>query len=168
MSKTETLRAYIEEVTLVLEQTGLPRTASRILAWLLVCHPPEQTMNDLMDALQMSKSSVSAATQSLIQFKLIERVSLPRKRRDYYRIQRGVWTRLLAARVAEISRLREVADKGLGFIENTDTTSIQRLREMHEYVTFLEEEWQQLVEHWEERQRQIQSSAQIANSSGES
>jgi len=149
------LRTYIEELTLVLEQTGLPRTSARILAWLLVCEPAEQTMNDLMEALQMSKSSVSAATQSLIQFKLIERVSLPGKRRDYYRVQKGVWNKIMLAEVEGTRRLREVAEKGLSFIQNTDTTQTLRLQEMYEFTLFMEQEMPNLLRRWEDQKSQL-------------
>lgn len=154
MSKIDPLRTYIEEFTLVLEQSGLSRTAARVLAWLLVCKPAEQAMNDIMEALQISKSSVSAATQILIQFKLIERVSLPGERRDYYRMRPGLWSKLLADKVEGIRRLAEVTEKGLSFIDDTDTTQPQHLQEMHNYVRFMEKEMRQLLRHWEEQESQ--------------
>ena len=78
-------RQFLEDFALHMEHHGLPRMAGRILAWLLICDPPEQSMPDLVEVLQASKSSVSTMTRHLIQFGMIERVSLPGERRDFYR-----------------------------------------------------------------------------------
>ena len=41
---------------------GLPRMTGRVLAWLLVCDPPEQTAAELAEALDASKGAISGAT----------------------------------------------------------------------------------------------------------
>lgn len=148
MTDSSDLRNYVEELTLVLEQIGLPRTSARILAWLLVCEPAEQTMNDLMDALQLSKSSVSAATQSLIQYKLIDRISLPGQRRDYYRVQEGVWNKVMQVQIEETRRLRAIAEKGLRLTGRIGGTPSNRLQEMSDYTRFLEQEMPAMLERW--------------------
>jgi DNA-binding transcriptional regulator GbsR (MarR family) len=155
LSPNADLRTYIEELTLVLEEVGLPRTSGRVLAWLLVCKPAEQTMNDLMDALQMSKSSVSAATQALIQYKLIERVSLPGERRDYYRMREGLWGKVMATQVDQTRHLREVAEKGLRMIDGI-TTQTHHIEEMLDYARFLEEEMPLLLARWNARKLELQ------------
>ena len=47
--------AFIEEVSLALEQSGMQRMAGRVLAALLVAEPPEQTAEELADTLQASR-----------------------------------------------------------------------------------------------------------------
>ena len=84
-----------EDFGLFFEHLGVPRMAGRILAWLLICDPPEQTMQDLVDALGASKSSISTMTRMLINFRLIERLSLPGERRDFYRVRPDLWRRSL-------------------------------------------------------------------------
>ena len=71
---------FTEDFGLFFEHLGVPRMAGRILAWLLICDPPEQTMQDLVDALGASKSSISTMTRLLMNFGLIERLSLPGER----------------------------------------------------------------------------------------
>ncbi|MCB9134001.1 MAG: hypothetical protein H6636_01145 [Anaerolineales bacterium] len=103
MRTPELIRNYVEDVMLELEQMSVPRTASRILAYLLVSEVPEQSMQDVVVALQLSKSSVSSAIQTLLQFQLIERVSLPGKRPDFYRVGPGLWRNLIQTRTAHMA-----------------------------------------------------------------
>lgn len=152
MADNSAVRNYVEELTLVLEQTGLPRTASRVLAYLLVCKPAEQSMPDLIDALQMSKSSISVATQTLFQFKLISRVSIPNERRDYYRVEDGIWGKVMHARADGMTNLRNIAEKGVNLVENSDNTDPERLLEMLEFYTFLAAEMSMMMERWEAMQ----------------
>ncbi|MEZ4612205.1 MAG: MarR family transcriptional regulator [Caldilineaceae bacterium] len=103
----EQKRQFLEDFALHMEHQGLPRMAGRILAWLLICDPPEQSMPDLVEVLQASKSSVSTMTRHLIQFGMIERVSLPGERRFLPRYMPDYWFRQLegATRVCRLSPL---------------------------------------------------------------
>jgi hypothetical protein len=49
-------RHFVEDISLYFEQMGLPRTAGRVLGMLLISDPPEQSLNDLCEVLQTSKS----------------------------------------------------------------------------------------------------------------
>ncbi len=156
LPKHEALRHYVEELTLIIEQLGAPRTASRVLAYLLISDPPHQTMNNLMEGLQMSKSSVSSATITLIQYRLVERVSLPGERRDYYRVQNGVWNKMMYTRFEAMGQFREMAEKGLRLLEGSPETQTDRLNEMYHFFTFLEKEMPKLLERWEAEKSQTE------------
>jgi DNA-binding transcriptional regulator GbsR (MarR family) len=136
-------------MTLSLERMGLQRGPGRVLAYLMVATPPEQTMNDLMDALQMSKSSISTATQMLVHYKLIDRVSLPGERRDYYRMREGAWMNILASRVEELRLMREIAEEGLALLNRLPDQSTVRMQEMVDYMRFMESELPAQVKRWE-------------------
>jgi DNA-binding transcriptional regulator GbsR (MarR family) len=56
---------FIEDISLYLEQMGVPRMAGRILGVLLIANPPEQSITDLVEALQASKSAISTSTRLL-------------------------------------------------------------------------------------------------------
>ena len=80
-------RRFVEDFSLYFEQMGYPRSAGRILGWLLICDPPVQSTGELADALGASKGSRSTMTRLLIQVGLIERAGMPGRRRDYSRIK---------------------------------------------------------------------------------
>jgi len=82
---------YVEEVGIIFEQTGLPRMAGRILGWLIIADPPHQSATQITEALIASKGSISTITRLLIQLGLVERISLPGVRQDYFRIRADAW-----------------------------------------------------------------------------
>ena len=148
---------YVEEFGLFFEQFGLPRSAGRILGWLLVCTPPHQTMDDLAEALQVSKSSISTSSRILIQSGLVDRISLPGERRDFYRISTEAWSRAWAERQKQTAVLRQMAERGLNLLADAPPSRRQRLQEMHDLYAFLENELPQLMVRWRELRQKKRS-----------
>lgn len=153
MNSADSYRHYVEEFALLFEQSGLNRTAGRILGWLHVAEPPHQTMPDLVEKLGASKSSISTATRMLLQMGMIEKLSLPGERRDYYRLVDGVWTNALRDRNHEITLLRELADRGLALLADETAERRQRLQEMRDMFAFFEQEFPRLFARWEEERK---------------
>ncbi len=150
MHKTQ---QFIEDIGLFLERAGLTRMAGRIIGYLLVCDPPRQSMPDLVEALQASKSSVSVALRTLVALKLIDQISLPGERRDYYRINSDMWIRSWRARMAALADLRELAEQGLGALADAPPETRRRLEIMREMNAFLEREFPRLLEKWEDEKK---------------
>jgi DNA-binding transcriptional regulator GbsR (MarR family) len=111
-------------------------------------------MDDLVTALQISKSSVSTATRQLVQTGLIERVSLPGERRDFYRIGPGIWTRIMQSGLVQITTLRQLAEKGLALLSEESPERRQRLQEMRDMYAFFEREMPLLLAQWEAERKQ--------------
>lgn len=141
---------FIEDCGLFFEQWGLPRMAGRILGWLLICDPPHQSTSDLAEVLQASKGSISMMTRLLLQEDLIERVGVPGDRRDYYHLKSGAWTQLMMDRLAVVSAIHQLAERGFNLLRGKDDTLRQRLEEIHELYAFVERELPALFERWEE------------------
>ncbi|GEM88092.1 GbsR/MarR family transcriptional regulator [Meiothermus granaticius] len=150
---SEGLHQYVEEFALRYESAGLPRTAGRILGWLMVCDPPEQSAAQLATELGASKASISTMTRMLAQFSLIERVSRRGSRQDFYRIRPGAWTELMKTRLAGLSAFRALADKGLKLMETAPPEQRLRLQEMRDLYTFFEGELAELIQRLEALQR---------------
>lgn len=146
-------REYVEEFALYFERTGLSRSAGRIWAWLLISDPPHQTMDDLVEALNVSKSSVSTATRSLIQFGLIQRISLPDERRDYYRVTEGVWENAFQGRFGQVTQFRKLAEKGLDLLTDKPAEQRRPLQEMRDMYAFIEQAVPRLLLEWEEQRK---------------
>ncbi|MAT97479.1 MAG: MarR family transcriptional regulator [Anaerolineaceae bacterium] len=144
---------YVEEFGLFFEQFGLARTAGRMLGWLLVCDPPHQTMDELTEVLQVSKSSISTASRLLIQTGLVSKVSFPGERKDFYRISEDAWIQAWSAKNNQTTAMREMAARGLELLPD-DPNRQKRLQEMHDLYGFLEEELPKLTERWLKEQSQ--------------
>lgn len=143
------LKRFVEEVGLLFELMGLPRMAGRILGWLLIADPPHQSLTELAEGLQASKGSISTMTRLLIQTGIVERLSLPGERRDYYCIKLGAWSELIEQRIAQIKALRELAEKGLELLEDKKPEHRLRLEELRDFHAFFERELPRLSDRWE-------------------
>lgn len=123
--------------------------AGRIFGWLLISNPPHQSMDQLVEVLQASKGSVSTMTRLLIQVSLIERLSLPGQRRDYFRIRPHAWSQMIKQRLVQITAFREMAEKGLKLLEDEPPNLRQRLEEMRDIHAFFERELPAMNARWE-------------------
>ena len=141
---------FAEEVGIAFEQTGLPRMAGRILGWLLISDSPHQSMEQLTSALKASKGSISTTTRLLIHHGLIERISLPGVRHDFFRLRSDTWQHMIGRGLTgEIRMFRQLAERGLGLIGETTTANSKWLKDMLNVYTFLEQEFPALLERWE-------------------
>jgi DNA-binding transcriptional regulator GbsR (MarR family) len=110
-------------------------------------------MTDLVDGLKVSKSSVSTATRTLMQVGLIERISLPGIRQDYYRITDGIWKNAIQQQADQATGLRKLAEQGLKLTVDQSSEQQKQLREMRDLYAFIEEEVPILLARWEKRQK---------------
>jgi DNA-binding transcriptional regulator GbsR (MarR family) len=108
------------------EGTGNTRIAGRLVGWLLLCDPPEQTPAQLVEVLGISKASASTELRWLEQLGVIERTTLPGDRRSYWRIAVQAWPELMERRLRTIDRFVELADQGLTLLAHE--TSARRTR----------------------------------------
>ncbi len=140
---------YVEKIGRYFEQLTLPRMAGRIFGCLLISDTPQVSMGKLVEVLQASKSSISSMTRLLIQIELVELVSLPGERRDYYRIAPNAWANSLRDRLAQAHVFRQLAEEGLALLAGSDANRRLRLEEMRSLYAFLEGEIPQLMERWQ-------------------
>lgn len=150
----EQLLLYVEDFGLYFEQFGLARTAGRMLGWLLVCDPPHQTMDELVEVLQVSKSSISTTSRLLMYIGLVSKVSFPGERKDFYRISDDAWVQGWEAKNNQTTEMKQMATRGLELLPEDETERRERLQEMHDLYAFLEAELPKLTQRWlETRQK---------------
>ena len=140
---------YIEEVGLAMAAFGLPRMWGRVFGALLLADPPEQTAEELAATLKASRGSISTATRMLEQARLIERVSKPGERKDYFRNRPGAWHHEAQALVGNISRFRELAERGLALLDGGIPETRRGLVEMRDYFAHWEKIVPRLVAEWQ-------------------
>lgn len=112
------------------EGTGNTRIAGRLVGWLLLCDPPEQTPAQLVEVLGISKASVSTELRWLEQLGVVERTTLPGDRRSYWHIATAAWADLMERRMRMLDRSIELADQGLALLEHEPSVRRMRLTEM--------------------------------------
>ncbi|UBF28761.1 MarR family transcriptional regulator [Kovacikia minuta CCNUW1] len=146
-------KSFVEEAGLLFETVGLPRMAGRIFGWLLISNPAHQSPTELAEILQASKGSISTMTRLLLQIGLIERISLPGQRRDYFRIKPNAWSELTKQRMVQITAFRQLAEQGLNLMQSTGSRSLQRLEEMRDIHAFFEQEMPKMIDRWEQQRK---------------
>ena len=139
---------HVEEWGLLFEQSGLPRMAGRVLGWLLVCDPAEQTAARIGDALSASKGSISTMTRLLERFGVVERVGLPGDRLTYFRVAPGALTTMMEDKLRFVAAWKELAGRGLALLEKSPRERSRRLRAVHDFYAFLEREFPALIRRW--------------------
>lgn len=142
------LSFYIEEWGLLFEQSGLPRMAGRVLGWLLVSDPPEQTAAQILEALSASKGSISTTTRLLERFGLLERVSLPGDRRTHFRVAPEAFTTMMEDKLRSVSTWKDLSARGITLLGGAGRRRTRRLQAVHGFYAFLEREFPALIRQW--------------------
>jgi DNA-binding transcriptional regulator GbsR (MarR family) len=124
-----------------------------MLGWLLICDPPHQTMDELVEVLQVSKSSISTTSRLLMYIGLVSKVSFPGERKDFYRISENAWVQGWEAKNNQTTEMKQMAARGLEILPEDGTERRERLQEMHDLYAFLEAELPKLTQRWLETRK---------------
>lgn len=151
-----TQQQYVEEFGLMFETIGINQTMGRIMGWLLIAEPPHQTLDEICEALDMSKSTISTTVRSMTQLGMIERVSLRGDRRHYYQINDAFWLDAFNRATQQMTGFHRMAEKGLKLLEAEPESRRQRLQDMYDLYAFLKREMPILVERWHAERKHIE------------
>jgi DNA-binding transcriptional regulator GbsR (MarR family) len=144
---------FVEDISLYFEQMGLPRMAGRVLGVLLISDPIEQSLTDLAEILQASKSSISTTTRLLSEMGLIERAASPVPRQVYFQFKPGGWLVFIRQRLKLWASLHQIAEHGLELLQDRDPALRERLQEAHDMFSLIEGELPLLLERVEKTHR---------------
>ena len=133
-------RTFIEAVALHLQGRGIPRTTGRVFG-MLVLRDEATSLDEITEALAISKASASTGARYLERLGLIERVARPGARKDFYRLVDDP-ARTLVLHVDPMREMGEVLQLGLKAVPATRPdvrTRLNRMLQVHkEATTFLE------------------------------
>jgi DNA-binding transcriptional regulator GbsR (MarR family) len=120
---------------------GLTRMAGRVLGVLLISDPAAQSLTQISEALEASKSAISTATRLLVEANLIEQVPSPLPRRDYFRFKPGGWLLFMGQQMRLFSTLHQITERGLELMQAKSPELQTRLQEAHDLFSSLEAEY---------------------------
>ena len=140
-------RQYAEDAALILESMGMPRSSGKLLGWLLVCDPPQQSSAELATALDLSAGSVSTGTRMLENARLIQRVAVPGHRGKVYEMVADAMIR--AVQDDRTRTMRELMERGLSVVGGQDAPRAGRLRRTRDFYAFFEREIPALIKRFE-------------------
>lgn len=141
--------AMHERLVRLLEEVGFPHTIARVYVALTLAPGEGLSSGELVDSLEVSKASVSNATQFLVGTALVERYRVRGSRESHYRILKDVWGPLLARKFAAVGYIRQTVEEALELTKSGRAR--ERLEEMHEVYGFFEREFEEVMQRWNER-----------------
>lgn len=145
-------RELLDRFGLFFERAGSTRTAGRLIAWLMICDPPEQSITQLAAAADVSKASVSTMARQLEETGYIERVPHARTRQHYYRLRRGGMSAVVKHRQRFLDDAATLGKEALDLI-GPDAARTETLREWTDLMDFLSGKFDALVDDWQEQRR---------------
>src|SRR3954471_20801077 len=87
---------------------GFPPMVGRLIGYLAVCDPPEQSIGELADALLASRSAITGAVKQLEAFHVVRRTQAAGERMDRVRIDLST-PQALGLDVTEYEEMRDMA-----------------------------------------------------------
>ncbi len=135
---------------------GLPRMAGRVLGWLLVCEPVEQTAAQIAEALDASTGSISGATGMLVRFRLVDRLHVRGERADRFRLRLDAWDEQVFDQ-SELHTARAVLAQGLQALAGEPRGRRARLEGLDAFYAWWQARVPELRGEWE-RHKQTRSS----------
>ena len=130
------------------QRHGLPPVVGRVVAYLSVCEPMEQSINDIADTLLASRSAVNNALTMLESQKLIKRTRPAGSRADL--ISLNPISMESGFDPAEYLELAALAREGLELLKDASRERRQSLEATASLGDFLAERLPKLYQEWNE------------------
>jgi DNA-binding transcriptional regulator GbsR (MarR family) len=133
------IQNWVERVASAFAQHfGLPPITGRILGWLLICDPPEQSAGDIADAIGASRASLTTSMRLLTAGELVRRSHRPGERTTYFRIDDDAWEKVIRQRIIGMASLREITEDAMALV-GPDSPRASRIRAAHAFFGWLSE-----------------------------
>lgn len=157
----EAVRDFVERLGLMMEADGMPRISGRIFGFLIV-HEGSYSLDELAERLQVSKGSVSTNARQLEQLGILERVSVPGDRRDYYRMEEDAWERMLQVAQRRWEVLRAQLTASAAALPEEMEAGRRRLIQAEQFHLLMIDGVDRMLERWRSRQREL-ADAEVAS-----
>ena len=128
---------FIDRWSAILAQEGLPPVAGRLWAWLLVCEPPEQTVEEIAQAIGASRGAISGAVRMLEPSGLIIRSRRSGDRREHWRTSPDAMVHSLEAKERQTRPSLAALDTVLSALADRPADSLGRLHEARRLYSML-------------------------------
>jgi len=128
VAEREALLEWVEQVAMYLARDGVPPIAGRVLGWLMVCDPPEQSAGQISIAIGASRASLTSNLRLLSSMGFLASRTRPGERTIYYRMAEGAWAVVVRKQIAGITSFLDITRQGLDLV-GSDEGRAARVRE---------------------------------------
>jgi len=130
--------AWVERVGEFFEVNyGMPPITGRIVGWLLICDPAEQSAGEVAAAIKASRASLTTNMRALITTGVVRRLRRAGDRTAYYRVDDDAWETVIRRRVASLAAIDRLTEQGMSLV-GRGSPRAARLRATHEVFAWFE------------------------------
>lgn len=137
---------------------GLNPLMGRIVGLLIISKDP-QSLDDIVEQLEMSKGPISQICRRLKERGLIEKVWIPGDRKDYYQAADDIFGKAYANQINKMQDNIEIAEKYLSMAQSMDSEDAefikQQMKVMKSFYELMDEYNKKFVEAWEEKHDEL-------------
>ncbi|MFT4147678.1 MAG: hypothetical protein QM632_02650 [Micrococcaceae bacterium] len=123
--------------------SGLSTSAAKIISWLTVCDPSEQTVEDIRKATGVSAGVLSESLRMFVKVELVNLYKKPGSRKHYYEMTEDNFLKTTSKSFQSTKKYRAAAIAGLEKLPNN-----KRLSSMHNFYDFLSPRLDSLIEEY--------------------
>ncbi len=131
------------------KQYSFPPVVGRLIGYLSVCQPMQQSIGDISEALLTSRSAINGAVKMLETLDLITRARPAGSRSDLISLKSGGWENS-GFNASEYVQQGDLAREGLKLLKDAPAERKQILEEVAALNDFLAQRMPVLLEEWHE------------------
>jgi len=141
---------------------GMAPMVGRLIGYLTVCDPREQSISELAEALLASRSAIANAVSTLETLKLVRRSRAAGERMDRVRIDMTS-PNAMGFDVSEYQEQADLAREGLALLANEPPERKTLLLEGLAFAEFLVERMPFWEQEWRTRREELRAAGQLPN-----
>jgi hypothetical protein len=141
-------------------QYGMAPMVGRLLGFLAICDPPEQSIAELAEALLASRSAIAGAVSALENLDLIRRTRAAGERMDRIRIDL-TGTRSMGFDMTEYREQGDLAREGLALLANEPLERRAVLLEWAAFADFLTARLPGLEQDWKTHREALRAAGEL-------
>ena len=145
--------AFVDRMGIAAETDGMSPIAGRLYALLLLSEEP-RSLDELADALGVSKASVSTDARRLLERGIVERVAKAGDRRDYYELTPDFFARIIDARISRWRRMQVLANDLREQANSLPTAVRQRIDAIDDVEASVIAPLEQALADWQAQRKQ--------------
>src|SRR5882757_188655 len=143
---------------------GFPPMVGRLLGYLAICDPRDQSIGELAEALLASRSAIAGAIKTLETMQLVQRSRAAGERMDRVRISMNS-TQATGFDVTEYIEQGDLAREGLNVLKGTSIERRAVLLEWAAFADFLADSLPGLEKQWKEHRAALMKAGKLPDES---
>ena len=130
----EKVTEFVEQMGMIAQGDGLPRIAGKILGLLIVETGPF-SFSELAERLHVSRASISTNTRLLENLGVIDRVSVPAERGDYFKLAEDPYARMLQRITVRMKKSLAIVQDARSELPSGLKESQRKLKELETFYS---------------------------------